>query len=158
MVDLNQSVRRWLRRGPAGETAQALIETSIAVALLVPLTIGAAEFARLAYAGIEVSNAARAAVQYGAQNGSTASDTTGIQTAAAIDAADIATTLTTTVATSCVCSDGSASTCQNTDCPNSHIEETLSVTTATTVDPMIHLPGIPRTITLHGLAIQKVLQ
>lgn len=59
---------------------------------------------------------------------------------------------------SCICSDGSASTCLRTDCPTSHIEEILSVQTQTTFDPLIHLPGLPMTFTLHGQAIQKVLQ
>ncbi len=45
--------------------------------ILVPILIGAGEFARAAYAYIEVSNAARAAVQYGAQNHATSDDTVG---------------------------------------------------------------------------------
>ena len=45
--------------------------------LLVPILIGSAEFARAAYAYIEVSNAARAAVAYGAQTHATALDTAG---------------------------------------------------------------------------------
>ena len=59
-----------------------------------PVLIGAAEFARAAYAYIEVSNAARAAVQYGAQNDATALDTAGMLTAAKNDYAFDANNLT----------------------------------------------------------------
>jgi Flp pilus assembly protein TadG len=139
------------------EAGQALVETALIFPVLIALLIGAAELARVAYAAIEVSNAARAGVQYGAQSGATASDSTGIATAAANDAANL-TGLVTTSSYSCVCSDGTASTCANTDCANSHIEETLTVNTVETINPLIHLHGLPRTYTLKGKAIQKCVQ
>ena len=139
------------------EAGQALVETALIFPVLIALLIGAAELARVAYAAIEVSNAARAGVQYGAQSGATASDSTGIATAAANDAANL-TGLATTSSYSCVCSDGTASTCANTDCANSHIEETLTVNTVATINPLIHLHGLPRTYTLKGKAIQKCVQ
>src|SRR4051812_39604881 len=120
------------------ESGQALVETAFAVLLLTPVLIGGAELARVAYAAIEVANAARAGVQYGTQNGFAASDTTGIQTAAANDASNL-TGFTSTASYSCVCSDGTSSTCQATDCANSHIEQTLTVNTQATIDPIIHL-------------------
>jgi len=139
------------------ESGQALVETALIFPLLVAVLIGAAEFARVAYAAIEVANAARAGAQYGAQSGYTASDTTGIATAASKDAANV-TGLTTTSSYACVCSDGGASTCANTDCANSHIEEILTVNTQATIDPLIHVPGLPHTYTLKGQAIQKCVQ
>lgn len=135
----------------------AVVELALTVPLLALMLVGAAEFARLEYAGVEVSNAAMAGVQYGSQNAATAADTTGIGTAAQNDAPNI--TLGTTTATkSCICSDGSASTCQRTDCSSSNIETVLTVETQGTFDPLIHLPGLPTTYTLHGEAIQEVLQ
>jgi Flp pilus assembly protein TadG len=139
-----------------GETGQSLVETALVLPLLVTILLGGAEVAQVAYAAIEVANAARAGAQYGAQNGGTASDTAGIATAAANDAANL--NLTTTSSYSCVCSNGSASTCANTDCANSHIEEILTVNTQATVNPMFHIPGLPTTYTLKGQAIQKCLQ
>jgi Flp pilus assembly protein TadG len=140
-----------------GDAGQALVETALIFPVLISLLIGAAELARLAYAAIEVANAAKAGVQYGAQSGTTAADTTGIATAASSDAANL-TGLTTTSSYSCICSDGTASTCTNTDCANSHIEETLTVNTEASIDPLIHLPGLPTTYTLRGKAIQKCVQ
>jgi len=139
------------------EAGQALVETALLIPLLTTLLIGSAEMARVAYAAIEVANAAHAGAQYGSQNGYTASDTTGISNAAAIDAANLA-SLTTTSSYSCICSDGSASTCQPTDCANSHIEQTLTVNTQATIDPIIHLPGLPTTYTVKGHAIQRCAQ
>ena len=139
------------------EEGQALVETAVAVVLLTTVLIGGVELARVAYAAIEVANAARAGVQYGTQNGRDASDTTGIQTAAANDASNL-TGFSATTSYTCVCSDGSASTCQPTDCANSHIEQTLTVNTQATIDPIIHLPGLPRTYTLKGQAVQKCVQ
>jgi len=139
------------------EAGQALVETALVIPLLLTLLIGTAEIARVAYAAIEVANAAHAGAQYGAQNGYTASDTTGITNAAAFDAANL-TGLTTTSSYSCICSDGSSSTCAPGDCASSHTEETLTVNTQATIDPIIHLPGLPTTYTVKGQAIQKCAQ
>jgi len=139
------------------EAGQALVETALIFPILMTLLLGTAELARVAYAAIEVANAARAGAQYGAQSGFTASDTTGIATAAANDAANL-TGLSTTSSYACVCSDGSASTCQPTDCTNSRIEQTLTVNTQVTIDPIIHLHGLPTTYTLKGQAIQQCAQ
>jgi hypothetical protein len=98
-----------------------------------------------------------AGVQYGGQDAATAADITGIQTAASNDAPNI-TLGTTAVSHSCICSDGSASTCLATDCSGSNIETILTVQTQATFDPLIHLPGLPTTYTLQGQAIQKVLE
>jgi hypothetical protein len=101
-----------------------------------------------------------AGVQYGAQSPIEAADTAGIQAAAQNDAPDLASgLLIATASKSCICSDGSASTCLSTDCsPGVSIETILTVKTQATVDPLIHLPGIPSTFTLRGQAVQKVLQ
>lgn len=153
-----------LRRTDA-EQGQALVETALVVPILALLLLGAAELARVAYASIEVSNAARAGVAYGAQNLGTSADVTGIQNAASTDAGDLAATLTTTAAVTGVCSNpavlctGSGSTCTNTDCSDAgdHIENILTVTTSASFDPLIHLPGIPTTYSLQGQSVQKVL-
>jgi Flp pilus assembly protein TadG len=148
------------RRAAAKITAAdggALVETALAMPFLLMLLIGAAEFGMATYAAIEVSNAAMAGVQYGAQSASTSGDVTGIQTAAANDAPNI-TLGTTNVSHSCICSDGSGSTCLSTDCAGSNIETILTVQTQTTFNPGFHLPGLPPSFTLRGLAVQKVLQ
>jgi Flp pilus assembly protein TadG len=156
--------RNWIRqgfivrlRGKEGQCGQALVELAITMPLLLVIFVGAFEMGRVAYTSIEVSNAALAGVQYGSQTAATAGDVTGIQTAAQNDAPNVALG-TTTVSSTCICSDGSASTCLSTDCSTSHIETILKVQTQAAFDPGFHLPGLATSYTLQGQAIQKVLQ
>jgi Flp pilus assembly protein TadG len=151
------SPRKSLRALLRNRSGQALIEAALTLSLLCTMLLGAFELGKVAYAWIEVTRAAKAGVQYGDRNVNDAVDTSGIQTAAANEAPDIS-GLTTTSSVGCSCSNGGTSTCLNTDCPNSHIIETLTVQTSATYDPGIHLPGLPTTYTLHGKAVQMVLQ
>src|ERR1700757_177315 len=63
------------------ESGQSIIEVALTVPLLCLLLAGGAEFARMAYAAIEVTNAAKAAVQYASQEQAFTTDTTGMQNA-----------------------------------------------------------------------------
>jgi Flp pilus assembly protein TadG len=151
-------LRKFIRALGRREEGGALVETALTAPFLAVLILGSVEFARVAYAAIEVTNAARAGVSYGAQSGLTASDTAGITWAATHDGANIPGMTVTNVALGYVCSDGSASTGATTDCSTSHIEETVTVQTQVTMNPLIHVPGLPATYTLNGLAIQKCIQ
>ena len=139
------------------QEGNALVEFALTMPVLIVLVLGAAELGSITYASVEVANAARAGVSYGCQTSTTAADTTGIQNTAAADAPDV-TLGTTTVTTSCICSDGSASTCKTTDCSTSNIETILTVQTQASVTPLIHIPAVPTSFTVHGQAVQKVLQ
>jgi Flp pilus assembly protein TadG len=157
--------RELLLRLRHNEKGQSIVEIALTLPILATLLLGAAEFARLAYAAIEVSNAAKAGVAYASQNGSSG-DTAGIQLAATLDAGNIILN-TPTVTVKGVCSSGAActgtgNTCTNTDCqnplnPNDHIETIVSVDTSTTFDPVIHVPGFPGSFTLRGHATQICL-
>lgn len=143
------------------EAGQALAEASLTMPFFLLLLLGSVDLARAAYTEIEVTNAAKAAVQYGAQNSATAASTTAIENAAAADASGIS-GLNTTVSMTGVCSDrsactGTGGTCLSTDCSGSHIETILTVNASTTFHPMFPLPVIDGGLTLHGQAVQKVL-
>jgi Flp pilus assembly protein TadG len=149
-----------MRARTMSEVGSALVEFCLTMPVLAALLVGAAELGWMTYASVEVANAARAGVSYGCQTSATAGDTTGIQNTAAADAPDI-TLGTTTVSTSCICSDGSAATgsgCLPASCTNSQPETILTVQTQATVTPFVHIPGLPASFTLHGQAVQKVLQ
>jgi len=139
------------------ENAQALVELGFTLPILIALLLGSAELARAAYMGIEVSNAAKAAVQYGVQNSATAADTTGMQTAATNEAPNI-TLGTTTVSTSYICSNGTSTSGSPPTCTNASVETILTVQTQATFTPVIHIPGMPGSIAIHGQAVQKCLQ
>lgn len=136
---------------------QALIETALAMPLLFLILLGIAEFSMASYAAIEVSSAASAGAQYGAQNPAYAYDLAGIRRAAQNDAGNL--TLGTTTAThSCICSNGAASTCQPTDCAGSNPETILTVQTQMNFNPALVIPEFSSGFTLHGTAVQKVMQ
>src|SRR3954469_259245 len=69
---------RWIRE----ERASAILELALLAPIFAAMLVGAAEFGMLCYSAIEVSEAARAGVAYGSQTPGTASDTSGMQTAA----------------------------------------------------------------------------
>ncbi len=158
----SRDTKKWrvgtmLHRAMHEDSGQAFVELALSMTILVLLLTGAAEFGRLAYAGIEVSNAARAGVGYGAQNHITASDNAGMQSAATNDGSNVA-GLTATATHFCSCSNGNASTCAPTDCAGARIIEYVQVNTTASVDPLFHVPGLPRTYTLNGQAIMRVVQ
>lgn len=132
------------------ETGAALIETALAMPLLALLLFGAAEFGLVDYEAIEVANAAKAGVQYGAQDVLKAGDTTGIENAAQADAPNIPLQFPNPPSFSTICSDGTCS-------AGSTHETVLTVKTQTTFNPVIYIPGITPSFTLYGQASQTVM-
>jgi Flp pilus assembly protein TadG len=158
------------RRDLRQDQGQAFVELALTLPILIVLLLGAAEIGRLAYASIEVSNAARAGVAFGAQSHTSAANPAQIQTAATQDAPDVpGMTATTTNACSCESSVGvmtAAPSCSPTDintsagsCPSpNRIVLYVQVTTTATVNTVFHFPGIPNTVTLHGYASMRAEQ
>jgi Flp pilus assembly protein TadG len=155
-----RGLRKELRDSEAG---QSLVELSLAMPLLIAMLFGAVELGTVTFEAIELTSSARAAVQYGAQTPITAADTSGILAAAKQDAYDLSTSngtsnFTATVSSSCVCSNGSAAaSCAISSCPTSQLEQVLKVQTSATFTPVIHVPNLPTSFTLHGSAVQRVL-
>lgn len=142
------------------DCGQALVELALMFPMFILLLVGAAEFGRLAYAAIEVSNAARAGAAYGAQTHLTASDLTGIKLAATQDAPNV-TGVIATASNSCACSTGGTIPCiyALSLCPSpARIIEYVHVNTTATVDTMFNYPGFPHTFTLTGQATMRVEQ
>lgn len=156
---------RFLRGGAKDEQAQSLIELAIAMSVFTVIMLGVVALGRIEYAAIEVANAARAGVAYGAQNTVTAANIAGMQTAALNDGADIAgwktVGLSATAKEACTCSNGTAITCANgaTLCVSpAHIAVAVQVNTTATVDPLFYVPGLPKTYVLTGSAVMGVQQ
>lgn len=138
------------------ERGQSLAELALLMPILMISMMGIIEISRVAYYSIEVSNAARAGVQYGAQNSATASDSTGMQTAATNDAANI-TGLVATGSHFCKCSNGGSTSCLSNTCTSgTRLLEYVNVTTSVTVNALFRYPGIPRTFTLSGSSTERV--
>ncbi len=155
---------KWSKTLRSAEEGSALVELALSVPLLLLMLLGAAEFARVAYAAIEVTNAAHSAVMYAASGSSASSDRPGIGNAAAADSPNLVGTnavSVTSVSSTCTCSDGKTtpssctdnSTCQN---AQSTMITTVTVQTQATYSPLIHVPSSPLTFTLHGQSSQVV--
>jgi Flp pilus assembly protein TadG len=144
----------------ACESGSALAEMAIVVPLLVLVLIALIEVGRFGDYTVRAGNAARAGVQYGAQNTITALDTAGMQNAATGDA-NAGAGFTATASSYCQCADGSASTCLATDCSTNHRLVFVEVDTTGTFPSLTNFAGLPaslRTITVHGKAVMRVAQ
>jgi len=140
------------------DCGHAFVEFALMLPIFTTLLLGATEFARLAYAAIEVTNAAHAGVLYGAQNHTTAMNTNGMQTAATNDGPNIS-SITALATTFCNCSDGTSITCANASSTcTARIIKYVKVTTTAVVNPILHFPGLPTTYTLTSTAEMRVEQ
>ena len=154
------SERAMSRHGPtpAGELGSSLVELALVMPLFTLMLLGAAELGWLAYDSVEVSNAAYAGAIYGAQDHTTAMDTTNMKAAAIKDGANVV-GMTATAVTSCACSSGTTITCANAaaNCAApARIFEMVQVNTTATLHPVIRVAALPVFFTLHGQAILRV--
>ena len=144
------------------EEGSALVELTLSLPFLCIMLLGAAEFARLAYASIEVANAAHSAAVYASSTPTALADTAGIKKAGGTDSPNLSGSNAITVndpTTACECSDGTSVSCSdNTTCSGSGlpIVTTVTVTTQSTFSPMVSLPGWNPTITLQGQSSEVV--
>jgi Flp pilus assembly protein TadG len=167
-TDLKKKELPMFGRHPGQDKGQAFVELALVLPIFILLLVGAVEVGRLAYASIEVSNAARAGVAYAAQNHTTAKDSANIQLAATNDAPDVS-SLTATPSYSCNCESSAgvmgasvACTAISTaagSCPSpSRIVLYVQITTTAPVNTVFHFPGIPSTVTLRGFASMRAEQ
>jgi Flp pilus assembly protein TadG len=145
------------RKRPA-DAGAALVEMTLIAPFLIMLLIGIVEVARYATFAIMVGNAARAGVQYGAQNMVLAMDSAGMANAAKNDAQNIAGLSNPTATYFCKCSDGTSSTCQPTDCSTSHRLVYVQVTVSGTFTSMLHFWGVQNTFPVTSQATMRVAQ
>jgi Flp pilus assembly protein TadG len=164
-MNVRSTGSRRLVKALAGERGQALLETAITMPLLLLMLLGAFELARVAYAATEVTNAARAAAQYGAMNGGGFLDTSGMLAAANADAGNLSglswVSGYPTVACSC------SGTTQDASCPSgkspsgcasSQLLVTVNVQLKFQMSSVLKVPGFPTNYTVYGNASQGVLQ
>ena len=139
------------------ESGNALFELALGIGVLATVVLGSVEFGRIAYAAIEVNDAAHAGAAYGSLNRTYAADNANVTNAAKKDAPDV-TNMTATATYWCQCSSGGASTCAATDCTSSRIIEYVTVNTTAGVKALFYVPGLPRSYTVAGNAVMRVEQ
>jgi Flp pilus assembly protein TadG len=147
------------------ESGNALVELAVSLPLFLLLILGTAEIANLAWASVQVNNAARAGAAYASisRANAAASNLANIQLAAQNEAPKL--TLTTTSTQSCYCvTSGTPAplTCDInalTNCPSPGvIQVAVQVNTQAAVTPFVHYPGLPATYTVRSQATLGVLQ
>lgn len=174
MTGIKLKLGRLIRRNRGSDPGQALVELAFCVPIFVLLMLGAVEFGRFAYLAIELTNAAKAAAQYGGQNPVSGPDVAGMQAVAALDAPEAnaqCTNFTTTVgAATCACVSGATSSpaaCVGSTCAaGSYLVQTLTITTSARCAPLFvasyHSIGqsfsFNGTLTIQGHAVQEVLK
>jgi Flp pilus assembly protein TadG len=160
-------------KGFRAEDGQSLVETAVCLPLLLGMFLGMAEFGKLIYTAIAVTNSAKAAAQYATMNGGAFSatdrsglDTTGMLTAAQSDAGFLGGNIafTSTPSYSCACADGTTNYSCNvagaipSGCAGSRLIVTVTVHTQGVFVSDIKIPGIASSYTIQGRAIEEVLQ
>jgi len=142
---------------------QALAEMILVVPLFLLLFVGVVEFGRYMYMSVLVGNAARAGVQYGAQNLITAADSTGMANAATVEAESLPNFNAGTPAYFCTCPDGTSVSCIGTCSALSNPIMYVSVTTSAalqvvTPQSLLTYVGVPSNLRISNTAIMRVLQ
>jgi Flp pilus assembly protein TadG len=129
-----------------------MVELALVLPLMALLLVAVCDFARLFYASIGVADAARAGVQYGAQNRATAVDYAGMQQAALNDGTGIA-NLTASASSFCQCG-GTTVSCSTPGCadPGNYVQVTATATFRT----ILNYPRIPQPATLTSSAVMEV--
>jgi len=147
------------------QRGNALVEFAIATPLLLLIAIGLVEVGRFAYFSILVANAAHAGAQYGAQNFSTALDSTGMANAAKTDGQNL-TGLAASASHACTCFNGTtaspstptAAACSTVICPLAGYHRVLyvSVTATGSFTSLFTYPGLPHTHDVSSTAVIRV--
>lgn len=110
-----------------GERGQGLVELALTLPVMLIMFVTASDFARVYFADVTVTNAARNGAQYAALSAANAADTSGIRDAVLEEATDLSSEPTVGVAT-------------GTDAlGNQYVE----VTVAYNFDTLMNLPGLP---------------
>jgi len=151
----------------SAESGNALVELAITLPLFALLILGAAEIANLAWASVEVNNAARAGAAYGSISRANAANIPNIELAAQNEAPKLTLAFPNPPTQVCYCvtsgtpgsPDVGCTTTNLTSCTSpSIIQVAVQVNTQAAVSPLVHYPGLPATYTVRAQATMGVLQ
>lgn len=135
------------------EKGTALVEFAVMVPVFSFLLLGLIEIGRFAYFALLAANAARAGVQWGAQNLSDAENNTGMTNAASNDGQNLGWQVT----PSHFCTlYGAVTTCATGAVPASQVYY-VEVTATRNFYSLFKYPGIPQTLPVSGKAVMRVM-
>ena len=136
---------------------QSAVELAVAVPVLALLLLAGADFGRIFYLSIGVSNAARAGAQYGSQTVVTAADSNGMIAAAKTDGSNVNNLSATAIQCTCE-SSSSVAACPASYCTNDPQATFVEVDTQAPFSTLVKYPGIPYSTNLSGKAVMQVEQ
>lgn len=149
------------------ESGQSMVELALCLPVFALLILGTAEIANIAWASVQLNNAAHAGAQFGSHGRGFADRIGDIETATQNEAPRLAITFPADPYQTCACIDPSTGApatsgttgCQTTvECPSPYlITDTITVTTQAVVTPLIHYPGLPASYTLNAQATMGVV-
>ena len=143
------------RRRRARQGGNALIEFALCSGVLLMMTAGVSDFARLFNLANMATGAASAGIQYAALGPHNWSDTTGIQNAALADTGNY-TGATATPTTFCTCSIGGTQTTCPATCNTGSPETYVQVVVTIPYTPVFSYPGLPNPMSVSQLACARV--
>jgi Flp pilus assembly protein TadG len=133
------------------------MEAALLVPLMLLMCCGAMDFLRVVYAGIEIANAARAGVQFGALTPGNSGNTAGMAQAAVNDAADLGSgNVTATASNFCACTGVSGTVSCTSTCTGATPDGYVSVTANYTFNTLVRCPGVPQQVVLSRTAKMRV--
>jgi len=140
-----------------------MLELAVCLPLFALLILGGAEIANIAWASVQLNNAAHAAAQFASHNRGWAAEIGNIETAAQNEAPGLLLTFPSDPVQTCSCIDSTGAPagtgCTDTTlCPSPNIIlDNITVTVTANVTPLIHYPGLPASYTLNAHATMGVI-
>lgn len=152
-MQTSNTTARFLSVFRRSETGGALLELAVVFPILLLVSIGVADYARVYVTSIKVANAAEAAAQYGAYSVINSADSAGIVQRARDDAGDASLQATTTSVCRCT-SGGAVVVC--TDACGTYADGVpqlfVQVNVSKDVNLFLNYLGLPQTITVRDSA------
>jgi Flp pilus assembly protein TadG len=132
------------------------VELAVSLPLLAVVLLGTIDFGRLFYRTMAVTHAARAGAQYGAQSVGTATDHTGMQTAATSAATDIPTGFSVSATHFCTCfATGTETSITCTAACSGQRRVYTQVTGTANFSTLVNYPGMPHTVSIARVVVMR---
>jgi Flp pilus assembly protein TadG len=128
-----------------------MVELAVILPVLVLLAIGVADYGRVYFTSVAVSNAARAGAEYGTAVTGNQTDQTKIQNFAKLDGAEIG-SISVSSRTFCECAGISKDDCSTVCAGNNPPEVFVEVSATKDVALLLRYPGLPASITVSRTA------
>jgi Flp pilus assembly protein TadG len=133
----------------------SMIEAGLALPLVFLLLIGVADFGRVFYTAVKVTNAAYAGALAGSRVVANATNTALIRNAALNDAPEV-TGMGVTSERTCRCANGEAVACSGSCASGGNVRTYLAVTTQKTFRTLAPYPKVPREVPITATTVVRV--